>query len=105
MFTVGPADTDRSVDRYDIHTTIGDNVLLTSLKFQKGPVREVGINGISDEALLAVVLDRLTCFQQSRYACRETNQARNRVEEAIQWLKTRTTNRMIAGVEGTREKG
>ena len=32
------------------------------IEFQKGPIREAGMNGISNEALLAIVADRLQGF-------------------------------------------
>ena len=33
------------------------------IRFQNGPIAEAGVNGISGEALLAIVEDRLKCFQ------------------------------------------
>jgi hypothetical protein len=37
--------------------------MLQELQFQNGPLAEVGTNGITHEALLAVVIDRLRAFQ------------------------------------------
>src|SRR5690606_31899597 len=41
------------------------------LLFQKGTVPEVGVNGITEEALLAILIDRLRGFQSGPYSCRE----------------------------------
>lgn len=72
--------------------------------FQNGPVKEFGINGISNEALLAIVEDRLLGFQSGPFACRENAVALTKLQEAIMWLQKRTRDRMARGVEGKSEK-
>lgn len=69
--------------------------------FQNGPISEVGVNGVTQEALLAIVADRLRSFQAGPYACRENALALTKVEEAAHWLQQRTLERMRRGVEGT----
>lgn len=76
----------------------------TLLRFQNGPINEVGVNGITQEVLLAIVRDRLQCFQKGEYACRENALALTKIEEAIHWLNHRTRERMDRGVEGTHTK-
>lgn len=71
------------------------------IKFQNGPIAEVGVNGITQEVLLAIVADRLRSFQAGAYACRENAIALTKVEEAMHWLQQRTIARMRRGVEGT----
>lgn len=71
------------------------------LNFQTGPINEVGVNGITNEALLAIVLDRLGYFQKGAFKCRENALAITKIEEAILWLLSRTFARMRRGVEGT----
>jgi hypothetical protein len=78
-----------------VHTLIG---------FQNGPIIEAGVNGISQEALLAVVIDRLRSFQAGAYACRENALALTKCEEALMWLQKRTRDRIARGVEGTSVK-
>jgi len=70
------------------------------IKFQKGAMKEVGFNGISDEALLAIVIDRLRGFQSGPFSCRENALALTKLEEAMHWLNARTADRMARGVEG-----
>jgi hypothetical protein len=76
----------------------------TDIRFQNGPVLEAGVNGISQEALLAVVIDRLRSFQAGPYACRENALALTKCEEALMWLQKRTQDRLRRGVEGTTAK-
>lgn len=72
--------------------------------FQNGPIAESGVNGISQEALLAIVEDRLIGFQSGQYACTENGHALAKVQEAIMWLQKRTLDRVKRGVEGTSAK-
>lgn len=75
--------------------------LSIQINFQNGPIAESGINGISGEALLAIVIDRLQCFQSGDYKCRENAIALTKLEEAMHWLQHRTRERLARGVEGT----
>ena len=72
--------------------------------FQNGPIDEEGVNGMTQEVLLAIVADRLRSFQSGPYACRENALALTKIEEAQHWLHHRTRDRMARGVEGTHEK-
>lgn len=60
----------------------GDRGDAASILFQNGPINEVGVNGITQEALLAIVADRLRSFQAGPYACRENALALTKIEEA-----------------------
>jgi len=71
------------------------------IKFQKGPVKESGVNGCHQEDLIAIVIDRLQCFQAGDFACRENALAITKLEEALHWLNHRTKERVDRGVEGT----
>lgn len=81
---------------------IGHNgALMCKVDFQNGPIAESGINGITHEALLAIVADRLRSFQAGPYRCKENACALTHIEEAMLWLHKRTWDRMQRGVEGT----
>lgn len=73
----------------------------TEISFQNGPIGEVGVNGVTHEALLEVLLDRMRHFQSGPFACRENALALTKLEEAQMWLLARTKARMVRGVEGT----
>lgn len=74
------------------------------IQFQNGPIKEAGVNGITQEALLAITIDRLRSFQAGPYSCRENAIALTHLEEALMWLQRRTVARIKRGVEGTHEK-
>lgn len=71
------------------------------ISFQNGPIAEVGTNGVTHEALLAILVDRLQCFQKGPFSCRENAIALTKLEEAMHWLHHRTLARLARGVEGT----
>lgn len=77
--------------------------LCVHLNFQDGPVKESGVNGITHEALLAVLIDRLEGFQRGPFACVENQNALIHLNMAADNLKTRTLARVARGVEGTNE--
>lgn len=75
-----------------------------TIKFQNGPIKVAGVNGTSQEALLAVVIDRLRSFQAGPFSCRDNAVALTKLEESLMWLQKRTRDRMTRGVEGTNIK-
>lgn len=75
-----------------------------AIKFQNGPIKEFGVNGVTQEVLLAIVIDRLASFQAGQFACRENAIALTKLQEAQLWLQKRTRERMTRGVEGTNQK-
>lgn len=73
---------------------------LAVISFQNGPIAEHGVNGVTQEILLAVVIDRLRSFQSGQFSSRENAIALTKCEEALHWLQQRTLDRMRRGVEG-----
>ena len=69
--------------------------------FQNGPIKEVGTNGLTHEALLAILADRLEHFQAGPYACDENAAALKHIKDAQAILHMRTRARLARGVEGT----
>lgn len=76
----------------------------TEILFQNGPIPEKGTNGITQEALLEIVIDRLRSFQSGPFSSRENAIALTKIEEAKMWLQQRTRNRIERGVEGRHQK-
>ena len=68
--------------------------------FQNGTIREVGVNGVTQEALLAIVIDRLKSFQAGPFACQANAKALTCVMDALDQLQARTRDRIARGVEG-----
>jgi hypothetical protein len=71
------------------------------LNFQNGPINEVGVNGITHEALLAILIDRLEGFQSGKFANDYNASALDHLKDAAKALHARTLERMNRGVEGT----
>ncbi len=74
------------------------------ISFQNGPIKEVGVNGVTNEALIAIVIDRLRSFQAGPYACDDNHIALVNLLNALDRLQIRTLERIKRGVEGTHEK-
>lgn len=64
------------------------------LKFQTGNPYRSRINGTTNEVLLAIVLDRLGCFQGGQFPCAENAEAIELIEDALEILKDRTRRRL-----------
>lgn len=86
---------------YQIESTLVPTGILGNIKFQDGPLKEAGVNGVMNEDLIAIVIDRMQGFQSGVYACRENAIALTKLEEALMWLRKRTQDREDRGVEGT----
>ena len=81
---------------YAIH----DSFQNVNLYFQRGnPAEEV--NGITDESLLSIVIDRMEDTLKSEYATAEVKEARGHLLSALECLHSRTKTRIERGVEGT----
>lgn len=74
---------------------------LGEVHFQNGPIKENGVNGVMNEDLLAIIIDRLEGFQNGDFKCRENAIALTHLETAMLWLRKRTMDREERGVEGT----
>lgn len=76
---------------------------LGGVNFQKGCIGSEGMNGITNEALLAIVAHRLECFQAGPYSCNQNGTALHLVKGALAILKVRTMERIGRGVLGKEE--
>ena len=71
----------------------------TAIRFHQGDPGEV--NGVSAEALLAIIADRLESFRDGGLGGEANEKAIAHVKEAMFHLHQRTTDRILRGVEGT----
>ena len=85
------------------HNPDGRDGFVYIINFQNGPISVDGngVNGMTHEALLSIVADRLRSFQKGEYACKANACALTHIEEAQHWLQQRTLERMRRGIEGT----
>ncbi len=86
---------------YDVVQSVNADVILGAIRFQLGPIKENGVNGVMNEDLIAIVIDRMEGFQSGDYACHDNEMAKIKLEEALVWLRKRTNDREDRGVEGT----
>lgn len=70
-----------------------------SVEFQHGAVQENGVNGATNEALLAILIHRTEVINK-RFPCRENAIAIKKMQEALMWFDKRTAERQARGVEG-----
>ena len=91
--------------RYHIRTDSQQYGTLDRLiEFQDGPVAQVGVNGLHNEHLLAIVAHRLRGFQSGSFACQQNQIALQKVQEALFWLEDRANDRSARGVDGSPSK-
>ncbi len=74
------------------------------ISFQNGPIQVKGHNGLTNEQLLAVLIDRMEGFQGGDFASQDNQDALNFMRSALKTLQKRTVARIKRGVEGTHEK-
>ena len=70
------------------------------VKFQHGPVKEVGVNGLQHADLYRILIDRLECAQAGPFACEENAAQLVLLQRALASDEARTSRRVQAGTEG-----
>lgn len=91
-----------TVQYIDKHKDIHE---VASITFQKGPRHlKDSQHGVTDEDLLEIVRDRLTCFTNGDMPTTETEKALEYIEIALMYLNKRTEDRLERKVLGTYEK-
>ena len=90
----------------EVHKTMpGHSYLVTGgnvaeqINFQAGPVPQNGVNGLTNEALLAILIHRTTTLD-AMYPCDENKAAIDHMTQALSSLEERTKKRIDRGVEG-----
>lgn len=81
-------------------STIRDAAGYINIKFQCGPIQEVGVNGTSIENVIDLLVQRLEGFNAGPFRCRENSLAITHLQEAQNWLERRTLDRLKRNVEG-----
>lgn len=83
---------------FDRAPSCGPNHYL--LRFHEGNPAEVGVQGLTSEALIAILIDRFERFQAGRFPCLQNHLALSHMEAAMHLLENRTHERTERGVEG-----
>ncbi len=101
-----PAETVFSIESEDKDSYIiwfndeGQQSLAAILDFQSGPIPASGVNGITNEVLIEVLIDRIGRLN-NLLPCMENANAIACMQQALGWLNFRTSRRLAEGVEGT----
>lgn len=69
------------------------------IDFQHGPVKANGVNGLTNEALLAILIHRTGILDEA-FPCEENKAALVHMRTALALFESRTKNRIDRGVEG-----
>lgn len=76
-----------------------DEGLIGQIEFQNGGVAAKGVNGWTNEAVLAVLIDR-TKILDAKFPCDENKSAIQSMQAALDVFNKRTAARLQRGVEG-----
>ncbi len=87
------------------YTAMIEGRVIADVQFQKGPRNVEGsIPGLTEAAMLAILIDRLRGFQSGPYSCRENAIQLTKLEEVLHWTKARADERAKRGVLGRNQK-
>ncbi len=86
---------------HEYEITDKDGKTLGEVSFQNGPIKEVGVNGVMNEDLIAILISRMKGFQSGDFACVANSHALSHLKNALGALQARTAQREERGVEGT----
>lgn len=73
--------------------------IMADISFQNGAVKANGVNGITSEALLAILIHRTEALNE-RFSCKENEEAIACLKGALNAFESRTKGRIDRGVEG-----
>lgn len=73
---------------------------INTIAFQKGPVKEEGVNGIFLEDLLLIAIDQVEHFQASEFACEENADTLTHLRNALATTRARQYERSLRNVQG-----
>ena len=89
---------------YTIHIPIPHGKIINStidINFQNGPIKEVGVNGINEDMLFDILIDRYENFLKCSTPSIENSHILRHLRMAKSYSEDRTQNRELRGVEGT----
>lgn len=84
---------------YDVRE-IATGKVVGTVRFQHGPIREAGVNGVPDIALGLILQDRMRSFQQGQFANVYNDWGQSALASYVASQDSRTRDRLRRGVEG-----
>ena len=76
---------------------------LATVDFQNGPISKNGVNGLTNEALLTILIHRTMALNE-QFPCTENVKAAAHMKYALDYFNLRTSDRKIRGVADTMVK-
>jgi hypothetical protein len=70
-----------------------------TFNMQRGPIREVGVNGCQIDDIVKLVTETVRVLN-AKFPCRENSIAITKLEEAMLWFEARRLDRVARDVEG-----
>lgn len=89
---------------YEVDADIATIEPLTVIKHQEGAILENGVNGCTNEALLAICGHRMECFQAGSFPSHYNANAKAGIDFSRANLEARTRDRKARNVEGQTKK-
>ena len=100
VFSVpGPHSAEPNGHHYEVRFSTRTSHKTVLIDFQEGPVKTFGLNGVTNEALLAILIDRTKVLNDA-FPCEENEVALTHMWDALRSLEARTTRRVATGLEG-----
>lgn len=86
--------------RKDFPVSVCHSENMISFKLQKGPIKEVGVNGCQVDTIIATALRIITKLNE-KFPCAQNVQAMHSLAAALSALDDRRRDRELRDVEGT----
>lgn len=86
-------------NRYIVASGTGE--VYIEIEFHVGPTDRP--RGLTNEVLAAILIDRMKCAQEGKFACNQNAEALGHLIEALDCWKSRTKYQMLQGIEGTQQ--
>ena len=83
---------------YTVQFAVGGG-RLQGLTFQNGPIAAYGVNGLTNEAVLAILIHRIGVLNE-KLPCEQNELVLGNLRTALALLEDRTADRVARGVEG-----
>ena len=100
VFSVpGPHSAEPNGHHYEVRFSTRTAHKTVEIDFQEGPVKTFGLNGVTNEALLAILIDRTKVLNDA-FPCEENEVALTHMWDALRSLEARTARRVATGLEG-----
>lgn len=87
--------------RMEAHEDAPTLVQSHKLTFQHGPIKKVGVNGLTNEVFLAILIDRTEGAQEGTHKNDFNARALEHLRAALAEFEARTKERTARAVEGT----